>query len=72
MSAIKQGIAEFINEKRALEDRLRTIVQAELSAFHALTGATVDGVNVSIMTMHLLGAPAERVVGSVRVDTPLD
>lgn len=72
MSTIKQGIAEFTAEKRALEQRLCTMVASEIKAFHSMTGATVDSVNVSILTMHLIGAPAERVVSSVRVDTPLD
>lgn len=72
MSAIKQGLAEFTEAKRLLEDRLRTMVASELAAFHALTGATVDNVSIGIMTMHVMGAPAERVVSTVRVSTPLD
>lgn len=73
MSTIKQGIAEFVAERRNLEDRLRTLIAAELKAFNELTGASVDSVHVGIMEMHCgLGTPTERVVTSVRVSTPLD
>ncbi len=72
MSVIKQGLAEFIAEKQALEQRLRIHIMSELSAFTALTGATVDHINVSFMTLQCIGMPAERTVSSVRVSTPLD
>lgn len=72
MSEIKEGLAQFIAAKHALEQRLRTVIAAELSAFSDLTGATVESVDVGICTMQSLCAPAERFVSSVRVVTPLD
>lgn len=72
MSIIKQGIAEFVAERTAMEQRIRTMIAAELAAFHDLTGATVESIQVGLVTMQFVGTPAERFVSSVKVDTPLD
>ena len=72
MSAIKQGPAEFVSERTAVEQRIRTMISAELSAFHELTGATVESIDVGMCTMRHLGMPSERLVASVKVSTPLD
>lgn len=72
MSTIKQGIAEFVAEKHKLEQRLRTLIAAELAAFTELTGATVDHVDVGIVSVTCIGTPADRFISAVRVTTPLD
>lgn len=72
MSAMKQGLADFIAARHELEQRLRTLITAEVDAFYELTGATVDSISVKIHTVELLGAPARRCVSSVGVSTSLN
>jgi hypothetical protein len=72
MSAIKQGLAEFLTEKHALERRLGKLIAAELSAFTELTGVTVKAVNIDMAEVRLIGAPIEYRVSTVRAFTPLN
>lgn len=72
MSTIKQGLSEFVSARHDMEQRLRAFISAEISAFHDLTGTTVQAVDVHIHTLPRLGLPADRFVSSVKVTTPLD
>lgn len=69
---IKEGIAQFTEEKRALEERLRVMIAGELDAFAERTGATADQVDVCIVTVPRLGMSPYRYTSAVRVSTPLD
>lgn len=72
MSAIKQGITDLIEAKRALEARLHLYIRAEINAFHEQTGATVDRVDVDMVAIKFIDKPPEYIVPSVRVSVPLD
>lgn len=62
-------LADFIAERTALEQR---IYKAETTAFTKRTGATVSSIEVGMLEVTRIGEPAERMVSSVRVVTPLD
>lgn len=65
-------LADFIAERTALEQRIYDYIKAEASAFTKRTGATVSAIDVGMTEVTCIGEPAERMVSSVRVVTPLD
>jgi hypothetical protein len=65
-------LTDFIAERTALEQYLCGHIRAATSAFTKRTGATVSAIEVGMIEVTRIGEPAERMVSSVRVVTPLD
>lgn len=69
---IKAAILQLATERSDLEARIRKLVSAEVDAFQQATGAMVEDVSVSMVTLTSLGSPPERLVSSVRVGLRLE